>query len=287
MHTGNPAARNGRARSTARGNWLDCTPTIAISAPPPWPTHRADDAIGPDPLIGLVERVEANCGVGPEHPATPGVFRQRVEAGERVRRDRRLDPLDRVAVIVVMARLDQDQVKAARTEFAFLRHVDSQRSTRGTTLQGCYRHAKAKDRPRSRPGRSAPQTEAAFRRHLGDILSDIDLLPIPSAAGEAPEGLCSTGDPNLNAMRTLAWTPCVTLPFGAGRTGWRSACSSWARAFGTKLCSPPPGVSPVFRPSTRSPRAARSADRRNLSVSGEADRSAPIPAIRRSTIELS
>ena len=91
---------------------------------------------------------------------------------------------------------------------------------RGALLyKAVYRHAKAKDRPRSRPGRSAPQTEAAFRRHLGDILSDIDLLPIPSAAGEAPEGLCSTGDPNLNAMRTLAWTPCVTLPFGAGPNG--------------------------------------------------------------------
>ena len=33
--TGRPAARNGRARSTARGNWLDCTPTSPISARPP------------------------------------------------------------------------------------------------------------------------------------------------------------------------------------------------------------------------------------------------------------
>src|ERR1700731_502315 len=33
--TGSPAARNGRARSTARGNWLDCTPTRPISALPP------------------------------------------------------------------------------------------------------------------------------------------------------------------------------------------------------------------------------------------------------------
>ena len=35
MQTGSPAARNGRARSTARGNWLDCTPTRPISALPP------------------------------------------------------------------------------------------------------------------------------------------------------------------------------------------------------------------------------------------------------------
>ena len=35
MHTGSPAARNGRARSTARGNWLDCTPISPIKALPP------------------------------------------------------------------------------------------------------------------------------------------------------------------------------------------------------------------------------------------------------------
>ena len=35
MQTGSPAARNGRARSTARGNWFDWTPTNPISARPP------------------------------------------------------------------------------------------------------------------------------------------------------------------------------------------------------------------------------------------------------------
>ena len=40
MPTGSPAARNGRARSTARGNWLDCTPTSAISALPPAVSDR-------------------------------------------------------------------------------------------------------------------------------------------------------------------------------------------------------------------------------------------------------
>ena len=57
---------------------------------------------------------------GPSTRATPGVFGQRVETGQRVRRDRRLDPLDRVARVVVMARLDQDQVKAARARLCIL-----------------------------------------------------------------------------------------------------------------------------------------------------------------------
>src|ERR1043166_141330 len=49
-----------------------------------------------------------------------------------------------------------------------------------------------------------------------DIFRDIDVLLTPSAAGEAPEGLGSTGDPSFNSIWTLAWTPCVTLPAGTG-----------------------------------------------------------------------
>jgi len=45
------------------------------------------------------------------------------------------------------------------------------------------------------------------------------VLLTPSAAGEAPEGLGSTGDPSFNAIWTLAWTPSVTLPAGPGPRG--------------------------------------------------------------------
>ena len=45
------------------------------------------------------------------------------------------------------------------------------------------------------------------------------MLLTPSATGEAPEGLGSTGDARFNAIWTLAWTPCVTLPAGVGRKG--------------------------------------------------------------------
>src|SRR4051794_38100194 len=77
------------------------------------------------------------------------------------------------------------------------------------------------------PGRELPlaayveaiETAEKFRRHLDDIFSDVDLLLTPSAAGEAPEGLGSTGDPSFNSIWTLAWTPCVTLPSGAGPKG--------------------------------------------------------------------
>jgi len=56
----------------------------------------------------------------------------------------------------------------------------------------------------------------AFRAHLDDLFGDFDLLLTPSAAGEAPEGLGSTGDPSFNSIWTLGWTPCVTMPAGTG-----------------------------------------------------------------------
>src|SRR5205807_2909677 len=77
------------------------------------------------------------------------------------------------------------------------------------------------------PGRELPladyveaiETGEAFRRHLDDIFAEIDVLLTPSAAGEAPGGLGSTGDPSFNGIWTLGWTPCLTLPAGTGPKG--------------------------------------------------------------------
>jgi amidase len=77
------------------------------------------------------------------------------------------------------------------------------------------------------PGRELPlaayveaiEAAEAFRRHLDNIFSDVDLLLTPSAAGEAPEGLGSTGDPSFNGLWTLAWAPCATVPAGSGPKG--------------------------------------------------------------------
>jgi Asp-tRNA(Asn)/Glu-tRNA(Gln) amidotransferase A subunit family amidase len=65
----------------------------------------------------------------------------------------------------------------------------------------------------------AIETAEAFRRNLDDVFADVDVLLAPSAVGEAPEGLDSTGDARFNAIWTLAWTPCLTLPAGNGRKG--------------------------------------------------------------------
>jgi Asp-tRNA(Asn)/Glu-tRNA(Gln) amidotransferase A subunit family amidase len=65
----------------------------------------------------------------------------------------------------------------------------------------------------------ALETAEAFRRNLENIFTEVDVLIAPSAVGEAPEGLASTGDARFNAIWTLAWTPCLTLPAGNGRKG--------------------------------------------------------------------
>jgi Asp-tRNA(Asn)/Glu-tRNA(Gln) amidotransferase A subunit family amidase len=77
------------------------------------------------------------------------------------------------------------------------------------------------------PGRALPlstyieaiETAEAFRGNLDNVFSEFDVLLAPSAVGEPPEGLSSTGDARFNAIWTLAWTPCVTLPAGSGHKG--------------------------------------------------------------------
>jgi amidase len=90
------------------------------------------------------------------------------------------------------------------------------------------------------PGRELPlaayveaiETAESFRRHLDDIFSDVDLLLTPSAPGEAPQGLGSTGDPSFNGLWTLGWVPCVTLPAGAGPRGLPLGIQLVGRRFG-------------------------------------------------------
>jgi amidase len=90
------------------------------------------------------------------------------------------------------------------------------------------------------PGRELPlaayveaiETAEAFRRHVDGIFSDVDVLLTPSAAGEAPRGLGTTGDPSFNGLWTLAWTPCLALPAGDGPNGLPLGVQLVGRRFG-------------------------------------------------------
>src|SRR4029453_14186351 len=54
---------------------------------------------------------------------------------------------------------------------------------------------------------------------LDEAWTRFDLLLAPSAKGEAPSGLGSTGDPLFNRFWTLLGTPCIALPFNTGPFG--------------------------------------------------------------------
>ncbi|HUM10869.1 MAG TPA: amidase [Myxococcaceae bacterium] len=51
------------------------------------------------------------------------------------------------------------------------------------------------------------------------LLADLDVLLTPSAPGEAPEGLASTGDPVFNRVVTMLGLPAISLPAGTGPSG--------------------------------------------------------------------
>ena len=67
--------------------------------------------------------------------------------------------------------------------------------------------------------REAEAVLAQCRRHLADSMKNLDLLLTPSALGEAPAGLTSTGDTSFNILSTWTYTPCVTLPVFTAPSG--------------------------------------------------------------------
>jgi amidase len=83
------------------------------------------------------------------------------------------------------------------------------------------------------------------RRLLAIAFNDFDVLMVPSATGEAPKGLATTGDAVFNQAWTALHTPAVTVPLFTGPSGlplgaqfvgphgadYRTlACAQWALA---------------------------------------------------------
>jgi Asp-tRNA(Asn)/Glu-tRNA(Gln) amidotransferase A subunit family amidase len=66
---------------------------------------------------------------------------------------------------------------------------------------------------------NALETARDARRQFADLMRGVDLLLTPSARGEAPMGLASTGDSLFNRVWTLLGVPCITLPWGSGPNG--------------------------------------------------------------------
>ncbi len=67
--------------------------------------------------------------------------------------------------------------------------------------------------------RAARRHAERLRAQFGDAMQGCDVLLTPSAPGEAPRGLASTGDPIFNGMWTMLYAPCLTVPAFAGPNG--------------------------------------------------------------------
>jgi Asp-tRNA(Asn)/Glu-tRNA(Gln) amidotransferase A subunit family amidase len=59
----------------------------------------------------------------------------------------------------------------------------------------------------------------ACRGLIDDVFRNHDLLLAPSAPGEAPRGLASTGEATFNRLWTGLLTPCLSLPGLTGPNG--------------------------------------------------------------------
>ena len=59
---------------------------------------------------------------------------------------------------------------------------------------------------------AARRTASRARQALVDFMSEHDVMLTPSAAGAAPHGFASTGDPAFNRLWTLMGTPCINVP---------------------------------------------------------------------------
>ena len=82
---------------------------------------HAGQAIGADAGIGLVKGVDVDRDVIAEHAAGGAILRQPVERRQRVRWYGGSKPLDDVAVVIVMRRLDQQQREPPRVSGHYIR----------------------------------------------------------------------------------------------------------------------------------------------------------------------
>ncbi len=78
---------------------------------------RPDNFVRTHPAVGFVVCVNFYVDVRPQHLAVLCVQRQTVQTGERVGGDCRAEPLYRVAIVVVMGRLDEHDMEIASAQY--------------------------------------------------------------------------------------------------------------------------------------------------------------------------
>ena len=98
--------------------------------------------------------------------------------------------------------------------------------------------------------RKAYDLAAACRAAFDEIAADFDAVLAPSAPGEAPRGLLSTGATDFNEMWTLLHVPCLNLPGFSGEHGMPIGLTLVGPRFcDQELLSLADAIAPLFEPS--------------------------------------
>ncbi len=105
--------------------------------------------------------------------------------------------------------------------FEFSRTVSWERFNRLDALSADLREGRMKDGLETtyEDYRNATRRLERLRLEIDDVLGGYDVLITPSAPGEPPKGLTTTGSPIFNSIWTALGTPVVTLPVFRGPSG--------------------------------------------------------------------
>jgi hypothetical protein len=114
MQTGNPAARKRPGEIDRARKLVRLHTDQPDQRPPPGFADRPDDSGRADALIGFIKGMEADADAGAEHLTPGGILCEPVQAGQRIRGYCGFDPADRIAVVVIMGRLDQHEMEDGR-----------------------------------------------------------------------------------------------------------------------------------------------------------------------------
>ena len=105
--------------------------------------------------------------------------------------------------------------------FEFSRTVSWERFNRLGALSAVLRDGRMKDGLQASYAdyRQATRRLERLRLEADDVLDGYDVLITPSAPGEPPQGLKTTGNAIFNSIWTALGTPAVTLPLFKGPSG--------------------------------------------------------------------
>ena len=105
--------------------------------------------------------------------------------------------------------------------FEFSRTVSWERLNRLEALSADLREGRMKDGMKTayEDYRNGTRRLERLRLEIDDVLDGYDVLITPSAPGEPPKGLKTTGNAIFNSVWTALGTPAVTLPLFKGPTG--------------------------------------------------------------------